>query len=122
MSSNKPEEKPITDGLATASTVDLIRHAISFLVGIVLSRLVKHNLLTGDEVAYLLGFLPSLVFNVGFALWKRYKQRQHIQTALLMPAGSTVEQLKTAISDAPPVKVLSASDDKVVVEKEADPQ
>lgn len=114
------KQTPITEGMGKASTVDLARHGISILVGIILSRLVKNNLLTGEEVALLLGFLPSLIFNVAFSLWKRYRQRQNIATALMMPQGSTVNALKAVLNTAPPTAVIAASPESVTVVKEVE--
>jgi hypothetical protein len=71
-------------------------------------------------VSLLLGFVPSLLFWVGFSLWKRYETRKNVATALLMPQGSTVSELKAALSSDAHVEVLSASPAGVVVVKEVE--
>jgi hypothetical protein len=111
-------EEKLTDGMLGASTTDTVRHAISFVVGILLSRLAKYNLLTSEEMSYVYGFLPSLIFNVGFAYWKRYQQRKNIVTALKMPPDSSVAELKAALSSSAPTAVLSVNENSVVVVKE----
>jgi hypothetical protein len=116
---NKQPEK-LSDGMFGASTVDLVRHSLTVVVGIFLSRLLKRNLLTNDEVSLLLGFVPSVLFSVGFALWKRWETRKNIATALKMPENSTVAQLKAVLSSTEPVEVLSANPESVVVRKEVE--
>jgi hypothetical protein len=110
----------LKDGLGKASTADTLRHGLAILIGILLSRLVKHNLLTGEEVSLLLGFLPSLIFNVGYSYWRRHHERRNVEVALKMPQGSSVEELKAVLSEATPTAVISATPEKVVVVKEVE--
>lgn len=117
---DKDEQEPITSGMAAASTVDLIRHSLTILVGIILSRLLKHNLLSSEEVSLLLGFLPSVLFSVGHAFWKRYQTRMNIAVALKMPEGSSIQELKAALSTDVPTAILSADENEVVLVKEVE--
>jgi hypothetical protein len=72
------------------------RHIASIAAGILLSRLVKHSLVSSEEAALILGFLPTLLYNVGMAIHARIIHRRTVKVALAMPEGSTVRDLKAA--------------------------
>lgn len=112
------DKEDIKEGMGKASTTDTVRLAISFAVGILLSRLLKRGLLTGEEVSLAIGFLPSLIYEVYLSYKRRYKQRQNIAVALKMPEGSSVAELKAVLNTAPPTAVLESSPTSVTVVKD----
>lgn len=96
---NTDRKQSLTEGMPTASVMDGLKVAISFAVGLVLSRFIKHGWLTSEEGAIALGFLPSFLYAVADLAYRRYRTRRSVATALKMPEGSTVEELKAALSD-----------------------
>lgn len=94
----KPTSPPLTDGMPSASVMDGLKVAISFAVGIVLTRFIQRGWITSEEGAIALGFLPSFLYAVAGLAYRRWKNRRSVAMALNMPEGSTVEQLKTVLS------------------------
>jgi hypothetical protein len=72
----------------------MLRHVCSFVAGYILSRLLKHGVVTSDEAAIIIGFLPSLLFTVFMAVRVRILHIKRVRLALGLPEFTTEDELK----------------------------
>ena len=73
------------------------RHIAAILSGVIISRLLKANVLDSELAATIAGFLPVVIYNVWMAIKARVELWGHIKLALTLPQDSTVDDLKDAI-------------------------
>ena len=84
----------------------ILRWALALLAGYI----VKKGIWTeGDATTYVSAGTLALLA-LGWSLWQKYTARSKTLTALMMPAGSTEDELKAHIaSGAPTPSVLTPS-------------
>lgn len=85
----------------------------------ILTWLIDHGILTSDESLQLVAEIASYVIVVGWAIWSYIRHHRAEMTALAMPKGSTLADLKDQMHSGAVASALTPTDQApIIVPKE----
>lgn len=90
----------------------VITAAVRWAVGLACGYLAAHAgiTLSEDQIGKIVAYLVPAVAMLAWSLWEKFHHEQVIATAQVMPAGSTRQEIETAVKAGEAPSVLTPKD------------
>ena len=93
-----------------ALLLQIVGGLVRMALGGAIAMLVSNGVITEGQVPQLVGGIALALISGGWIAWNKVKERQKLHTALALPPGFTVEQLKEFIAQGKKASALTPED------------